>query len=121
MDNEIKSEKFRRLSIIALLTAVLAIIFIGISNFIWVPIADLLYHFNQGGVMSYIIPSFFGIAFSLAITSVICGSIDLKRIRAGIYSKKGKGLDIAGIVFVGFFILVAGFLMGEMFMPANYF
>ncbi len=29
-----------------------------------------------------------------AIAAIVCGSIDLKRIKAGLYSRKGKGLDI---------------------------
>jgi len=54
----------------------------------------------------------------LSITAVVCGSIDLKRIRAGLYSKKGKGFDIAGIVLGGVIILFAlFFILGEIIVP----
>ena len=54
----------------------------------------------------------------LPISAIVCGSIDLKRIRKGIYSRKGKGFDIAGIVLGGVFILlVAWFLLGEILVP----
>ena len=56
--------------------------------------------------------------FGLPIVAVICGSIDLKRIKTGLYNKKGKGLDITGIVLGGFFILIAiWFMLGEILMP----
>jgi hypothetical protein len=58
------------------------------------------------------------IALSLSITAVVCGSIDLKRIKAGLYSKKGKGFDITGIVLGGVIILFALFyVLGEIIVP----
>ena len=38
------------------------------------------------------------ITFSLTTTAVVCGSIDLSRVKTGLNSNKGKGLDIAGII-----------------------
>jgi hypothetical protein len=46
------------------------------------------------------------IIFGLPITAIVCNSIDLKRIQAGRYSRKGRGFDIAGIVLGVIFILV---------------
>ena len=40
------------------------------------------------------------------ITAIICRSIDLKRMKAGLYSKKGKNFDIAGIILGGASILL---------------
>lgn len=45
-------------------------------------------------------------ALGLSIAAVVCGSIDLKRIKAGRYSNKGRGFDIAGIVLGGIPILI---------------
>ncbi|MBM3705912.1 MAG: hypothetical protein FJW66_05235 [Actinobacteria bacterium] len=58
------------------------------------------------------------IFFGLAIAAVTCGGIDLKRVKSGISTKKGKGFDIAGIVLGGLFILfVTWFLLGEFLIP----
>ena len=56
--------------------------------------------------------------FGLPISAIVCGSIDLKRIKKGIYSRKGKGFDITGIALGGFFILIVlWFLLGEILVP----
>ena len=60
-------------------------------------------------------PIVLSVFFGLPIAAIVCGSIDLKRIKAGRYSNKGKGLDITGIVFGSIFILLAvWFILGEM-------
>ena len=44
-----------------------------------------------------------------------CGGIDFKRIKADIYTRKGRGFDITGIVLGGLFIsIVLWFLLGEL-------
>ena len=48
----------------------------------------------------------YAVATGLAIAAVVSGSIDLKRIKAGRYSNKGMGLDIAGIVMGGIPLLI---------------
>ena len=75
MDNKPRPEKYRQLSITALVCGILVF-----SPFILQlgPIQPLLW--------------------GLPIAAVVCGSIDLKRIKSGLYSKKGKGFDIAGII-----------------------
>ena len=87
----------------------------GVLNFLWVPVANLFQSsVDVLRIMSFIAASGIGIAFGLALAAVVCGSIDLKRIKVGIYDRKGKGFDITGIVLGGLFILlVLVFLLGE--------
>jgi len=81
-------------------------------------IGNFLQKFVDAGMMPYIIIPVLGIVLGLAIAAVVYGSIDLKRIKAGIYSRKGKGFDITGIVLGGLFILIViWFLLGEILVP----
>src|SRR4030065_2571809 len=111
MENEIKPEKYRKLSVAALVTGILVVCVGGLYNFLWMLITDFLQTFVDMGMMPYIVLPVLGIVLGLAITAVVCGSIDLKRIKAGIYSRKGKGFDITGIVLGGLFILFAMWFM----------
>ena len=92
MNNKIKSEKYRKLSIAALVTSILA--------------------YGLGIILSQspLRGDIFGIIvwglFVLLIAAVVCGSIDLKKIQTGRNSKKGRGFDIAGIVLGGIPILI---------------
>jgi len=118
MNNEIKPEKYRKLSVAALVTGILSISFGFLYNFLWKPITDLLQKSVDVSIMPFIVLPGVGIAIGLAIAAVVCGSIDLKRIKAGIYSRKGKGFDITGIVVGGLFILfVVWFMLGELLVP----
>ena len=118
MDNDIKSEKYRKLSVAALITGILAISLGVIYNFLWMIIGNFLQKFVDAGIMPYIILPVLGIVLGLAIAAVVCGSIDLKRIRNGLFSRKGKGFDITGIVLGGLFILIViWFMLGEILMP----
>ena len=119
MENEIKPEKYRKLSITALVTGILVVCIGGLYNFLWMFIADFLQTYVVDvGMIPYIILPVLAIVLGLAIAAVVCGSIDLKRIKKGIYSRKGKGFDIAGIVLGGLFILLAvWFLLGEILVP----
>ena len=117
MNNTVKSEKYRKLSITALVTGILIVSLVGFQNFLWIPIANFL-HFSQISnvlFLDIVMFSSISIVAGLSITAVVCGSIDLKRIRAGLYSKKGKGFDIAGIVLGGAIVLFALFfvLLGD--------
>ena len=61
-------------------------------------------------LIGYDIPFIFFTSFyviCLPLPAIVCGSIDLKRIRTGRYSNKGKSLDIVGIVLGSVFILLA--------------
>jgi energy-converting hydrogenase Eha subunit A len=103
MDNKARLEKYRWLSITALVTGLLSII----SFIIIVILSPFEVIADNGGLMfsfrNFIIFSLPGI--SLPVTAIVCGSIDLKRIKAGRYSNKGKGLDITGIVLGSVFLL----------------
>ena len=117
MDSNVQPEKYRKLSITALVTGILIVSLVGFQNFLWIPIANLL-HFSQISnvlFLDIVMFSSISIVAGLSITAVVCGSIDLKRIRAGLYSKKGKGFDIAGIVLGGAIVLFALFfvLLGD--------
>ena len=52
-----------------------------------------------------------GLLLGLAIAAIVCGSIDLHRIKRGQYSSKGKGFDITGIVLGSVFILAVIYLV----------
>jgi len=103
MDNKARLEKYRGLSITALVTGLLSII----SFIIIVILSPFEVIADNGGLMfsfrNFIIFSLPGI--SLPVTAIVCGSIDLKRIKAGRCSNKGKGLDITGIVLGSVFLL----------------
>ena len=118
MDNEIKTEKYRRLSVAALVTGILAICVGFLYNILWLPVTNFMQVYVDSSTMPYIVLPVLGVVFGLAITAVICGSIDLNRINKDIYNRKGKGFDITGIVLGGLFILlVSWFLLGELLMP----
>ena len=93
MNNKIKSEKYRVLSVAALVTCILVYGLGGRPLILSQLVLPILY------------PIFFPVALGLSITAVVCGSFDLKRIKAGRYSNKGRGFDIAGIVLGGIPIL----------------
>ncbi len=117
MNNTVKSEKYRKLSITALVTGILAVSLVGFLSFGWFSIIDVLQISNVPlSVIVALSPML--IALGLSITAVVCGSIDLKRIKAGLYGKKGKGFDIAGIVLGGVIILFAlVIVLGEILIP----
>ena len=90
MSNKVNPEKYRILPIVALVTGILT-------------------YGNEYLVMlAAPIAPFFGYfwSYSLPIAAIVCGSIDLKRIKADLFRNKVlKGMDIAGIVLGSVFIL----------------
>jgi len=115
MNNTVKSEKYRKLSITALVTGILAVSLVGFWSSVWFSfsIVDVLQISNVPLSVIWAASPML-IALGLSITAVVCGSIDLKRIRAGLYSRKGKGFDITGIVLGGVIILFAlVFVLGD--------
>jgi hypothetical protein len=105
MNDKIELEKYRSLSITALVTGLLSVITIPLifrfsSDFHVIDLKTLL--------SKLIIVFILGIG--LPLTAIICGSIDLKRIKAGHYSNKGKGFSITGIV-LGSVFLIPGLLL----------
>ena len=110
MNNTVKSEKYRKLSITALVTGILAVSLVGFWSSVWFSIIDVLQISNVPLSVIWAASPML-IALGLSITAVVCGSIDLKRIKAGLYGKKGKGFDITGIVLGGVIILFALFFV----------
>ena len=106
MNNKSNPEKYRKLPIAALITGILAFVcaipFMEIVEYF---IGSSLDNFIPEELPFILILSFYVIC--LPIPAIVCGSIDLKRIRTGRYSNKGKSLDIAGIVLGSVFILLA--------------
>jgi hypothetical protein len=102
MSKEAKEGNYRRLSIASLVTGILTYTtgFI-ISTY---PTSYLTISQISGytGTLSaeFIVFSFISVVIGLGlpIAAIICGSIDLNKIQAGIYSNKGRGFDITGIV-----------------------
>jgi uncharacterized BrkB/YihY/UPF0761 family membrane protein len=113
MNSNIKPEKYRGLSIAALVTGIL-----GLSQ-LFIQLGPIMKKFipssligNVGVLIFSIVLNF--IVFGLPIAAIVCGSIDLKKIQAGRYSNKGRGFDIAGIVLGGIFIFVGIYIaVGE--------
>lgn len=108
MNNMIKLEKFRKLSIAALVTGILPYIFTPIIPFILDPASRFSVCFSN--LATPIMFFYITIAFSLTVTAVVCGSIDLKKIKTGLNSGKGKGLDLTGIILGSFGILYIVFI-----------
>jgi len=98
MNNTVKSEKYRILPIAALVIGILTygneyLVMLAAN---W-PIAPFFSYFWS---------------FALPIAAIVCGSIDLKRTKAGLFRNKVlKGMDIAGIVLGSVFILLVTVLI----------
>ena len=111
MDDEIKIQKYRKLSLTSLITGILSVSFCILYFTLWALFDDFL----TGVVadhkfISYIMFIYVCAGIGLAITAVITGRIDLSRIKTGAYIKKGKGFDIAGII-LGSFLIMFGFIL----------
>jgi hypothetical protein len=118
MDDEIKLQKYRKLSLASLVTGILSIAPAILYNFLWMFITKFLSEVIGIKFLPNIIMPLMAIGVCLAIAAIICGSIDLKKIKQRFYSNKGKGLDIAGIVMGGVVILgVVILMLGEIIIP----
>ena len=99
MNDKVNPEKFRKLPIAALVNGILTY---GNACLVFWVNAILI---NWWSIPLTILISFW--AFSLPIAAIVCGSIDLKRSKAGFFRNKVfKGMDIAGIVLGSVFILI---------------
>lgn len=105
MNDKAKFEKYRGLSIAALVTGLLSVVSISLI-FRW---SSSFHVINLETLLTKLIIVFI-LSIGLPLTSIICGSIDLKRVKTGRYSNKGKGLSITGIV-LGSIFLIPGFLL----------
>ena len=116
MNNKVKPEKYRNLSIAALVTGILTLGNVPLFIFLGPFIGSYLQNFIPEEFIAISVISF--LAIYLSIPAIVCGSIDLKRIKAGRYSNKGIGMDITGIVLGSIFISIAvWFLSGEILVP----
>ena len=110
MSTKVFNEKYRKLSFAALITGVLAVSFCTLYFLLWALFDDFLTSFVADyGFMSYAMFSYVSVGICLTIVAVVTGSIDLKRIKTGTYSRKGKGFDITGII-LGSLLMLFGFL-----------
>jgi len=106
LDDEIKIQKYRKLSVASLITGILAVIFCILYFIPWALFDDFLTSFIADyKFMSYVMFFYVFAGISLTITAVITGSINLSRIKTGTYNCTGKGFDIAGIVLGSLLIL----------------
>jgi hypothetical protein len=116
MNNKVKPEKYRNLSIAALVTGILTFGNVPLFIFLGPFIGSYFQNFIPEEFIAISIVSF--LVIYLPIPAIVCGSIDLKRIKVGKYSNKGIGMDIAGIVLGSVFILIAVWLLlGEILVP----
>jgi len=111
MNDEVQVEKYRKLSVAALVTGILAVSFCILYFLLWALFDDFLTSFIAAvGWMRYIMFSFVGAGIGLTIAALITGSIDLKRIKTVTYSRRGKGFDITGII-LGSLLILFGFIL----------
>ncbi len=106
MNTKIKSERYRKISIAALVLGLLIII-----PFLVINLVALLVTPGSGGMNLLWTLIFMMYALPTSVAAIVCGSIDLKRIKAGLYSKKGRGMDITGITVGSLFIIPGIFLV----------
>ena len=119
MGSEVESERFSKLSITALVLGILTYSYIYLlPQFISFMVFTLRDYIESEITIASIVGTLVFILMGLPIASIVCGSIDLKKIKAGLCSTKGKGYDISGIVLGSIFILaVLMFLLGEIIAP----
>lgn len=111
MSSEVFYEKYRKLSVTALVTGILAVIFCTLYFLLWALFDNFLTSFiAEHKFMSYIMFSYVSVGVCLTIAAVVNGSIDLKKIKTGTYSRKGKGFDIAGMT-LGSILALFGFTL----------
>ena len=101
MGNKNNQEKYSKLSIASLIT--------GILTYICVFPMYLILEWGAFGKITG--PIIYLFLLGLPIAAIVCGSIDLHRIKRGQYSSKGKGFDITGIVLGSVFILAVIYLV----------
>ena len=119
MNKELRKEGFRKLSMISLVAGILTYSNIYLILRFLVPFVLYLRNFIfQESVIAAIVASSVFILTGLPTSAVVCGAVDLKRIKTGLYSNKGKGFDIAGIILGSIYLLIVLlFLLGEIIFP----
>jgi hypothetical protein len=108
---KVSYKKYRKLSVCALTTGMLAVSFCILYFLLWILADGLLERLVADyGCISYMLLSFVSTGIGLTVASVVTGSVDLKRIKTGISSRKGNGLDITGII-LGSVLILFGFIL----------
>ena len=110
MQNGIKSEKYRGLSVASVVIGIIpcCYAFLLYYFFSYYSLWDLIKD-NFSSELTMMGLSIFKttpIIVGFSIAAIVCASIDLKRIKEGIYGRRGRGLDISGIVLGKFSILL---------------
>lgn len=111
MNYTINPKEYRKLPITSLITGILSLTVFSLQALqMW--FSNYLTTDNAFKIFSTVIVSILGII--LPIVAIVCGSIDLARIRKGIHSSKlFKAFDITGIVLGSIvFLIVAIFNLG---------
>jgi len=114
MEETIKKEKFRKLSIASFVTGIISLTSGILYSFLWYYFTMLLIRFFGTETVPSIIAVLIFFFIALSIVAVVCGYVDLIKIKSAT-GNKGRGLDIAGII-MGFLFIILIFLMmsGEM-------
>ena len=116
MDNEIKPGKYRKLPITSLITGILSLTVFSFQalqmlffNYLITDTARLIFNIGIIIILGIILP----------IIAIVCGSIDLTRIKKGIHrSRLFKAFDITGIVLGSIiFLIVAIGNLGPIIVP----
>lgn len=120
MNNEIKPKNYRKLPITSLITGILSLTVFSFpalqmwfhKNYYYLFTTDtrrLIFNFSVGIALGIMLP----------VVAIVCGSIDLIRIRKGLHrSKLLKSFDITGIVLGSIiFMIVSMFMLGEIIIP----
>lgn len=111
VDTVLINEKYRKISVASLATGILAASFCIVYFLAWMFFDNFIERIiSQSGFISIIMLLFVSAGVVLTITALITGSIDLNRIKAGMFSRKGKGFDIGGITLSSLLVLF-GFIL----------
>jgi hypothetical protein len=111
VDNEINPQDYKKLPITSLITGILSLtifsapqLIMWSSSYLITDTERLIFNFSLGIIFGIILP----------VVAIVCGSIDLARIRKGIYrSRLFKAFDITGIVLGSIiFLIVSIFNLG---------
>lgn len=110
MNAGVKEESYRKLSIAALLTGLLTYtigFFIKGYPAFYITFSQMIGHTGTFSA-EFISQAFISIVLGLGlpIAAVVCGSIDLQKVMAGILSNKGKGFDITGIILGSIYLIL---------------
>lgn len=113
MDNAINPKKYRNLPITSFVTGILSLTVFSLTA-LQVLFSNYLTTDTAFKIFSAVIVSILGII--LPIVTIVCGSIDLARIKKGLHkSRLFKTFDITGIVLGSIiFLMVVIFNLGPM-------